>query len=198
METIKQILEKRNEEFAALPPNEKRVRIAQDVIARIKSHELIAKPKVWVSFLENEKTFGGYYRDESLQTVLEIENPICNVCAIGGMIVSTIANSNNFEVGEVSSYNNYDLDGEEPQEEKCIPFSTGKKVLLGIFSGEQLILIEEAFELGNGHVKFYLCDEVDNKTMSKAREFGKRYDNPTDRMLAIMENIVANNGEFTV
>jgi hypothetical protein len=62
--------------------------------------------------------------------------------------------------------------------------------LTSYFSPEQIGLIELAFERGDG---WYPADTTDD---DNAVEFGERYQYNTNRMKAIMQNIINNNGTF--
>ena len=73
-----------------------------------------------------------------------------------------------------------------------------------LFGREQLLMIEAAFELGNGYVNF----EEDaihglsprfkryKPAILRAIKFGKRFRTEKTRLVGIMENIIENDGTF--
>ena len=174
---------RRNELFKGKSRAEKRVLVAQDVIAQIKAKTLIPSSGDWVYILDK---YEPAYEASLRETVLNKEVE-CNCCALGGLFLSCTLFNNKVKVGDVSpTFGEYGfLDSTIYAEKK---FSNG---LNTIFSNEQLKLIEVAFECGCG--AFY---EDDVKDGEKAAKFGSRYNTEKGRMIGIMNNIIKNNGTF--
>ena len=117
-------------------------------------------------------SFGA--RDLTLGAKLLLEQQACRVCGIGSLFVSKCLKMNNSN----------------------IHYQTGDihKDLADFFSIRQLELIESAFEVSYFHYGvFYIGKEEKTKS---AIGFGQKYNNPEDRLVAIMENVVKNCGIF--
>lgn len=175
------------ERFKKANKQRKRVMIAEDVLAQLRTKRFVAEQGTFVgdlgAFLEEDEL------NKDLKTICRSE-PQCNVCAIGGMFVSAVEFHNKLKVSDVSlefdykEYSNY---------------------LSKWFEKDQLKLIEIAFEDGNGAVR------VNNsKTHKAASEFFGDLQHELDnhngmidlylgadeKMRLIMENIVRNKGTF--
>jgi rubredoxin len=185
-----------------LSPEQKRVAIAQDVIEQITLGKYQSRfcGFIYIRWQGEEKPSN----EESLQKVLP-NAEYCDVCALGGMFVSCTRLNNRTKVLAIEGKEQYmgDVirDGEI--------FSNQ---LNEIFSNEQLMLIEIAFEEGHGS---FNVDLVSNTYLShkktyepitpeveRARKFGNnngcpgRFFDRRIRMKKIMENIIQNNGRF--
>ena len=189
-------IEKENIKFYGMSPAQKRVSIAKDVILQIKTKRFISM--AGNGYIENEE-LDALITDESneceLKSILNKTKNPCIVCGIGSLFVSEISKRNNFKVNTdiIDSVNKINS-------EKI------KKRFKGIFSEHQLDLIETAFEkrvvnednnlLGVGE-GFYLgfCF---TKLAEKYINFGKSFKEDNDRLIAIMNNIIVNNGTFKV
>ena len=72
--------------------------------------------------------------------------------------------------------------------------------LVPTFTEQQVDLIEAAFERTAMMADSYASDDPDynytSPEVTRAMNFGHRYDDPADRLAAIMRNIISNNGEF--
>lgn len=109
------------------------------------------------------------------------------------MLSCTLFN-NNIAIENKFTYDlGYTLDGKE-----AIPNSFNK-----YFSLTQLVLIENAFELGNGFWNLGnntgAGDKIrkkNKKEVIKAIAFGNKFPDVKDRLVAIMYNIIANDGMF--
>ena len=193
LQKINEQIEKNNAEFKKATPAQKRVLIAQDVIAQIKAKRFIAESGIWAipSYKDNVVLDG----DESVQKLFatkELES--CNVCALGGLFMSC-ANLNNTTTSD-------DLNCEADSLGEII--SEGRDISNGLhkfFSKKQLMLIEIYFERNQGY--FTNCNvEFDSRFLKSidfdhVRSFGEKYGGDDNKRLkAIMENIVANNGTF--
>lgn len=196
--TTEQIINENNKKFKSSSKAQKRVLIAQDVIDRINLKQYKASNGNWLSVYEAEN-----YK-EQFQTAV-IENKVtCQCCALGGLMASCVVFKNDLTVEQTEYKSDY-----------CDIFASEDDVIgiKGIFETKQLELIELAFEKGKG---FYKLDSKENKEdvesgwlderqiinlkkKPKAKDaiaFGKRFRSPKQRLLAIMENIVKNKGEF--
>jgi len=172
--------------FSKLTKAEKRVAIAKDVLKWIK-----------VGMIRPEHD--GYFEmDDKLKTKIDsiegkkelqelLPGTTCNVCAKGALFIADIMKRDNFTTKNLSFIGN------------C----TIVKRLDGIFSENQLNLIETAFEKNiihdNKDLLSYKNDEgyYHNSSLGqKAIDFGNKYDEPEERLIAIMKNIIKNKGTF--
>lgn len=162
---------------------EMRVSIAKDVLKQLKAKKFIASPGVWV----DDKKLG--YLDEYVYTRTEkAEGPIdactfangitkCKVCALGSIFVSAARMYKIMLSGSLETEEVFDNLATSP--------------LKRYFSVKQLELIEYAFEGGDGvYIPGNFNDELDGLAFFLAHR------TPTDRLEAIMRNIVKNNGTF--
>lgn len=155
-----------------------RVAIAKDVISQIRAKRLIAMSGTYLSAADNNwlTQFGVYDEDmtdldEESKNQQVVPPTKCNVCALGAVFVSALDRNDRLKVGDFAPY---------PGQDDLHNY------LKRWFTLNQLYLMEEAFE---GYSRPEYCG-------TDAEFFGSRYDNDEDRMLAIMRNIVKNDGTF--
>lgn len=165
-----------NERFNKMTMPQKAVAVAKDVIAQLKNKRYQATTSVYITNVVTPEVCNS-----PSAAVLGSKDISCNVCARGSMIVSAARLFNQCSLkshrddvpGPVNRWNS-GLDREH-----C----TFRQIEQSIFTREQVAMIEAAFE----------CWYADYPECGK---FGGKYNNPTDRMIAIMENIVKNKGTF--
>lgn len=170
-------------EFDLQPDWVKRVTIAQDVIAQINTKRYLPKHGRYVSsdsLQENKLTFGSIKENFD-----KINN--CQVCGIGACFLSIVKYKNNVNFEEIES--------------SFLQFVRNDKfreILLNVFPLVQLKLIEHAFECGINTTYNRYSDvvEPDWNLKEQARCFGIRYADESDRLVAIMKNIIINRGDF--
>lgn len=181
-------IEERNAWFKALSPSQKRIAVAQDVIDQIETEKYKAHTGQYfdISGLSDECT---------LQESIDLEGSSCSVCAMGAVFASRVRLGNEVE--------EYDPSGDDITE-----------ALEGIFEEEQLRLMEVAFE---GYDAAHWFDENYGEDGEEVDEDGdtdwfinhdKFHDATTfrygikgdnkDVLIAIMKNVIANNGEFVL
>jgi hypothetical protein len=172
---------------------EKRVTLAKDVILQLELQRLIAYSGDYIcglnlTFDENGKLIKN---DVELQSILPTQT--CRVCAKGAFFIADIMRRDKMKISEAKH---------GIGNEKIV------RRLSDIFTRNQLDLIETAFEKSviyeenetlmeekviksTGDV-----DYIYTPLAKKAISFGKKYKDTTNRMIAIMNNIIKNNGEF--
>jgi hypothetical protein len=195
---------------------EKRVLIAKDVIAQIKAKKIkpesgtfvsVEKVKGFISSSEADKRTGAWnYAMNRLSDSagseadvrhLYLENTIqqCSCCALGGLFMSCTLYNNNTTVDNLS-YAGDDIG------DLLVGASHAESLPNGLnkfFSLAQLKLIEQTFEGDNGAVLSGMDDgtgETVDEFSPQAEAFYNKYKKPKDRLVAIMQNIVKNNGTF--
>lgn len=147
-----------------------RVAIAEDVLLRLKASKLKAGKG---SYLLDED-WPDLDQTSDARPVIDVIEAACQVCARGAMLLSQVRLFNCLTVGEVRS--------------SSIGIMN-RKHLQPIFGDDQINLIESAFEMDD-------FTWGDNNDADGAIGFGERYDEPEERLAAIMNNIVANGGDF--
>lgn len=193
--TLSEEFKKRNATFTTATPQQRRILIAQDVLDQLKAEKITACCGQWADiYLPKEVAVNS-----QICSILETEGVSCEACALGAMTLSEIRQMDNLTVNDVlkrSDATAYYI---------SLPHDDVEKRLEDYFEKYQLVLIELAFERGDGA---YLIDEgldkdnydegciVWTQERSAAVDFGHRYDNNADRLIMIMTNIVKNNGTF--
>lgn len=173
-----------NEMFNQLSPAGKRVAIAKDVIAALQSLQVRARSGVWVDL---KKAPANWDAGIELQPVFKQTN--CEACALGACFVSAVKLGNNCKLTEDAKYDGFEF---SPPAGDWGKDTTGMwTVLKRYFTERQLALIEFAFENGEGYYKYR-----DVANSEAANDFYYKYEDDEARMLAIMQNIVVNNGTF--
>lgn len=173
-------LKARNAAFNRLSKKKKRIAIANDILARIAAKQIIGESGVWAYAINPETN--------DLQEHLD-SNGKCQCCALGAAIcgVAFFKDQIELDYADEASY------------------SDNRNELLDIFGEEQLSLIENAFERGNGYFNedAYDWENGDDEEgyklkplYKKAISFGKRYKSDTSRLKAIWSNVVKNDGTF--
>lgn len=174
-------IKRRNKLFKNATKPQKRVLIAKDVIQQINLGRIIPKSMSWVDFDSSFKQ--GSVRDHLLG------KEECKACALGGIFASCTLFNNE---------TTFEKDRDFLEDLGFSIFDYNKKPkngMMSIFSKSQLKLIEFAFEEGDGWCLVTdACDPA--KSELSAIDFGKKFSNSKDRMVAIMENIIKNNGLF--
>jgi hypothetical protein len=157
-------------DFDALAPNEQRIAICKDVIARLDAQKLI--PNHGNFFINRDCVVSD--SDLSLSVQESINTKPCQTCAKGALFCSWVGN-----------FNNVERDGLELVNEVTNSMTNIVPELVAIFGREMLDNIEAAFEQG---VYYWHYDEY---VALKYVDAFVDYD-----LKGIMQYIVDNGGEF--
>jgi len=182
----KEEIKQNNKKFNSLAPPAKRVALAKDVILQIKAKRFTVKHGVWLE-LDNDyfSDYGREYRNISIKEEFNKNKEItCNGCAVGSLMLSATLFNNKTTAKDL-----YD-------EDFFNNIRRGEKMPNGlntIFSREQLIKIELAFEGGTGG---FTAEYTSSDDYAKCINFYNRYAIAENRLIAIMNNIIKNKGEF--
>lgn len=160
------------QEWNLLPANLKRVEIAKDVLLHLQSG-LIRRGCGTYLHIDNIREYDG---ERELRDVLSTEGARCEVCAKGALFIADVMRRDNFKVEQYPSNNS----GKEP-------LILDK--LSDYFDVEQLHLIESAYEVGK-------MSTNDSAKADDAIRFGLEFESKIDRLVAIMNNMIKNNGDF--
>ncbi len=170
IEAINKANEKKNVAFSKMTMMEKRVALAQDVLASLKAEKYVAESGTYVQLCNTERNVGN-----TIQNLLK-EGVQCNVCAIGSLFVSRV------KMSKTKTMTN--------DSDKMV------KSMRGIFNEKALRTLEYFFE-GDDAASFFEEDEDgDADIASDAWDFYRSHTNDENRLIAIMENIIANKGRF--
>lgn len=208
---------KKKKTWKQMNASERRVSVALDVIAQLKKKtmcrfvptngNLVCSPeemgdffgeiftsKKWKEKLQKEGIFSERIVVKPTDQVRDVLPDKCQVCALGAMFVCAVDRLDKLAIK--------DLEGSRtPGFNRVASGFVEKDVMryLGdIFEEKQLRLIEISFEKGEGmfhHIDPYVADG-DGELLERALIFKKNLKDPKKRMLAIMENIVKNDGTF--
>lgn len=188
------------EQFNGLPKNEKAILVAKDVIKQLNDNKYIANTGLYLRF-EDEFEFEGDIKsnfDKLSQ---------CQVCALGSMLLSSTNLGNILTTDDIDlSVGILDLQS-----------STNIQTLFdSIFTDKQLLLIETAFEGYSDWQEFNITNINEEKENFHYYEGNSRYANNEEltfeeaynctmffrkyehreRLIAICNNIIKNNGIF--
>ena len=183
---MEKALSAKNKAFWAKSKSEQRIAVAKDVIASIKSGFYKAETGTYFAVINLKKEIESppIKLDKAISE-LKNKGASCEVCGIGGCFTSLIKLGNNAKTEDFlgASIDNYDGIHDDDM----------RVLLRKVFSSQQLTLIECAFERTT-----ILEDKIGvrHKLKENAADFGCQYDSDKDRLLAIMQNIVHNNGTF--
>lgn len=163
------------EEFNTLSSRDKRITLARDVIDLVKAQKLQAERNTYIRFPSEVLNF-------SLLTIERIKNlnEECFACALGSLFVVSLRYKK-FSANKITGTRRtittfiYDF------------FSTYQTWLIEIAFERQLITVRPPIE---GKTEIQVDDEI-----QKAVDFGDMFLNSSDRLIAIMENIIEH-GEF--
>lgn len=179
LKSLDEAIKKNNTEFANLSKNKQRVAIARDVIASLRKGLYKAEAGTYLLMEDTTKSGNEYVRTSIVN--LEKEGVVCEVCAIGSMFVSSIKKTG----------------------AKAMTDSDNKMIrsLSYVYTKKELRTLEMCFEGSDINATFEDCDEDDKDfQLSKdAKSFYKEnggYRQDERRLMAIMENIIENKGNF--
>jgi hypothetical protein len=167
----------------------KRVEVAKDVIALVNSGVLHAGHRGYIN------PAGGIIdpenRNESIINLMTIWTRSgdfkevvkqCTVCALGAVTLASLVKRED----EVKAAALLQL------AEDCDRDIVDDELMCSVFSEEQMDLIESAYEQCAMGDKSYSTDEDTRDAVI----FGKDHSTPSNRLIAIMQNIIDHKGEF--
>jgi hypothetical protein len=182
----------KNKAFWKLHPSKQRVAVAKDVLKQLALGFYKASKGYYLVFKKVGKKKECSGKLDTLFSELKSEGASCAVCGIGSVFASMVNLGDNlttkeaglgFEIGS-----GYGIDDEIMRQK-----------IKKVFSEQQRIMIECAFEKGNIGYKNEKDDywiEDMPEYVDTAIKFGKKYKSDINRLKAIMNNIISNKGEF--
>lgn len=168
------------EAFNALPGWEQRVIVAEDVIEQIKVGRYRAGRGSYLYV--NALNVGR--EDDVKDNFDQISG--CRVCALGACLMSITHFKNKLKFNEVTEMEIRSKD------------SASRELMKGFFSGAQWYLIEKAFERGGNAPVGKAMVTIPGLVfgVKHAVRFGDNYWDDDTRLVAIMQNIIDNEGVF--
>lgn len=152
---------------------QKRVAIAKDVIAGLNDESLIAETGVYLHLIPKTGLVGALSSPRKRFDVILCKNvKACEVCGLGAIFVSAVKRFDEITVAGI---------GRVDQNYVFPPGKEGDK--LDVWAGEYLS-------------KFFLVDQILLIESYFETKWQKTIVNSTDRMIAIMKNIIKNRGTF--
>jgi hypothetical protein len=164
--------------FDKLPKNLQKIFIAKDVIAQIRIGRIKPARDGYINL-----PFGGVGDNRSVKDHFDELNG-CTVCGLGACLISTIKYKNTLTFDDLTD-----------------AFSTSnriKSLLLSVFSLRETALIEACFEQGDHQFADKQNYQMDYDEWWRCKDFFNRYRKSYDRLTAIMQNIIDNNGEIKI
>lgn len=181
LKKLRKQIKDRERRFNAMPKNRQRVAIAKDVITSLNTKEIVATQgsylnsrQLWPDskefFSEEKENLDKQVRD----VFIDKNPPKCTACAVGSLFVCAVKRHDAITIGEMNTFDRGNL----------------TDYLDKFFDQDQLHLMEDAFET------YYDKTNRHNESYNEAEDFGRKYKTAKERMIAIMENVIANDGEF--
>lgn len=174
----------KNAAFRKMTPDQRRVCIAKDVLEALKLKKITPTSGIYLDITSKKTVTKEADGDRDLSDLLPSVK--CNVCAIGAIFVCAVIRNDELPIGKGMRWNRFDADDYKvPVQE--LGFDEHGYVSK-FFSASQRSQIEMAFEKwtffsrgGDSSATAYFTDEKPD---------------PKQRMVLIMESIVAEGGTF--
>lgn len=166
-------IEKANAAFHKMSNKRQRIAIAEDVLAQIKAKKYVAMPGTYVQSdtlddLVNEPSEEAF----DLQKALLGKAPECNVCGLGAAFCSMARLGDELSLDDADNVHTH---------------------LEPIFGGDQLVLIESAFE---GDDFSGPLGQLSEKELKACQKFFEKRPDDDKRLTSIFRNVIKNNGTF--
>lgn len=173
----KKILTKK--QFERLSKKKKVLLVAQDVLDQLKTGKYYPSKGLYINFGWYATLTGDIKSNfEEMQT--------CNVCVMGACILSVTHFKNQLQFNDV---------GKTIEDMSDNVFT----LLSDLFKGNQLLLIESAYEgydSSSTRIGKQLGQTLSDKEIIACSKFFRRYNYNDEKFVAIMKNIIRNEGTF--
>jgi len=181
--------------FNKLSKPKQRIAVAKDVLVLLRKYKVkLGSASVLRLKLDKEMAREGFGLNFGLNVGDELIKFLpallakkhCEVCGIGACLLSVVRLANDYKVSVRLGKGSEDAPGEAYAR------------VVKVFGIKNAYLIEKAFERGGGAMEYYFAYAYDDTSMwvRRAAIFGGQYKDDRKRMIAIMKNIIANNGDF--
>lgn len=196
-------IERREAEFNAASPSEKRVLIAKDVLKQLDAGYIYPNRGKICNFSEvflKGKSESDEVREVFLRESGAFTGASCACCAVGAMFLSCVLYRNELTIQKynelISQNDNYTI----PLLFTKIQTHSPLNGLTEYFSAKQIKLIEIAFEKGGGLFQDDAYEDLTEEEVERAVGYRDLFNEDDDATIlrAIMNNIIKNNGEFVL
>lgn len=164
-----------NAAFDKLSAQAKRIHIARDVIAQIQIGKIVAQQGVYgrgkTGNLFGQLKVDHLYGEVEESQKVEVKAAKCVACGIGSMFICAVKKADRLFGKDLGGCGRNELNGDD-----------ARAYLERFFDSEDLFAIEDAFEC-------QLDDQEANNAWSAV-------DDDNDRLILIMQNVIANKGAF--
>jgi hypothetical protein len=171
---IRKELAEKNARFKKMNKQRRRVAIAQDALAQLLADNYLTSKTLYFAVKNTRK-----YSETCQVNQVLAEGEKCYVCAKGALFASKVSFTNNLKIGEVKD--SYSIE------------SSDTKDKVNDFSEEQMDMIEVAYE---GWAPKGNSLNYNDENYLKSQAFGNSYKGKKKKLIAILQNIIANKGEF--
>lgn len=175
-----------SKQFEKLGAKRRKVLIAQDILLRLKLGTYVAKTGSYTHIIK-----GNDYdtRDKSAQEAIKNKQIKCEVCARGGIFLSSVVFKNSYNIGELDDVTLGSCLNETPED----------RFIEEDWTEEELDRIECAFEEEDVHGNLEedvidLCVEFGKQARDKRKMNSKESNRAI--LTCIMQNIIDNKGVF--
>lgn len=168
----------------------KRILLAKDVLRLLQERKIVAQQD---KYFENKNIIlSEVSSEESFQKLLQESKEPCEVCAVGSLLVCAVKRYNKAKIKDIRYGAARDDNSLGSDDAFCF-----MKILQRYFSKEQIVLIESAFEKTSRGIDSCFHGNLQPDDLLIAQEKYKDMDSE-QTMIAIMQNIIDNNGTFVV
>lgn len=175
-------IENKNRLFAKMSPAQRRVAIAEDVLAQIKARKYTIEQGTYVELKDSFRI-----DDANVEIADVVKTTGCNVCARGAAFVSACNVFNNCSIADLK-------EGKVGQSIENI--SGFEKYEKKFWTQRQLGILETFFEsINNGQNIYGYASEKDTVA---AAFWAATFDSPEKGLIAIMKNIITNKGDIKI
>lgn len=169
-------------DLKSVPKNIARILICYDALLQLRQKKVKATTGHYVFALDKQENFCKLPNSESVDVALNKADK-CEACALGTLFISRTRIFNKLKIKDAG----YEASSGE------IKGSFIGQDLLAYFDKEQLALIEGCFE--GGRVGYW-GETLDFENRELAFRFNKKYKTSESTLIAILKNIISNDGIF--
>lgn len=165
-----------DKKFEEMTREERKVAVCKDVLSRLDVMQVTSG-----SYVDSDNEYDCEHDAVVTPSECDMLFEACEVCARGALLLGRVAVFNKLTWGEIGLVGDHTITASD---------SDTTNGLDGIFTYYELCELETAFELG---MNLYV---LGGDAYDAARNFGHLYPDPKDRLRAILENVIQNNGNF--
>lgn len=166
-------------------------RVVQDAIEQVKQGHFRATRGYWIEGLNDLNP--SYVKERDLTRVSAQIPEHCKVCALGSLLLSRARIDPELTMGALYK-GRIEKHLTVPNNPDQVDAKEVQAALSSLFDPQTLLLVELAYELGDGEHDV----DINNPEHVATVAFGVRYRTATSRILAVLNNLLDNEGKFIV